>query len=140
MVIPEVLLDGSELKLKNAADYKSGNTVELANGQFAKNVVISVLNDATAEYSDYSVLLTNMSSTVDNIKDLQIALVSYIVYADADGNLHIEYTGGISRSYNDVSDAAEEGGLQSVNLSANDADIPDNKKLIAELKKATFKA
>lgn len=140
LVIPEVLLDGSELKLKNAADYKSGNTVELANGQTAKNVVISVLNDTTAKYSDYSVLLTNMSSTVDNIKDLQIALVSYIVYADADGNLHIEYTGEISRSYNDVSDAAEEGGLQSVNLSANDADIPDNKKLIAEFKKATFKA
>jgi len=140
LVIPEVLLDGSELKLKDAADYKSGDTVELANGQFAKNVVISVLNDTTAKYSDYSVLLTNMSSAVDNIKDLQIALVSYIVYADADGNLHIEYTGEISRSYNDVSDAAEEGGLQSVNLSANDANIPDNKKLIAEFKKATFKA
>lgn len=139
LVIPEVLLDGSELKLKNAADYKSGNTVELANGQFAKNVVISVLNDTTAKYSDYSVLLTGMSYNVEDIKNLKIALVSYIVYADADGNLHIEYTGEISRSYNDVSDAAEEGGLQSVNLSANDADIPDNKKLIAELKKATFK-
>ena len=140
LVIPEVLLDGSELKLKNAADYKSGNTVELANGQTAKNVVISVLNDATAKYSDYSVLLTGMSYNVEDIKNLKIALVSYIVYADADGNLHIEYTGEISRSYNDVSDAAEEGGLQSVNLSANDADIPDNKKLIAEFKKATFKA
>ena len=105
LVIPEVLLGSSELKLKKAADYKSGDTVELANGQFAKNVVISVLNDTTAKYSDYSVLLTNMSPAVANIKDLQIALVSYIVYEDAGGNLHIEYTGEISRSYNDVSDA-----------------------------------
>lgn len=130
LLIPEILLNGSELKFVDNEDYKSGDQVVLECGESARNVVVSVLNDTTELYSDYAVLLSGMDSSIDGIKDLEISLVNYIVYESADGDIHIEYTGAITRSYNDVKDSAANSGVEVVNVSAPAAILNDDKKLI----------
>lgn len=107
LLIPTILLDGTEIRFNNDADYTAEN-VTLSCGQTAKNVNIRYLNDTTAAYSDYAVRLNMNNAGLSNVKDLKISLVSYIVYKNADGDIHIEYSGDISRSYTGIKDAADE--------------------------------